>query len=264
MTPASLLLRSTLLALGLAACTAAPPTPTATVGPRLSPAQLQRVGQRIWQNECAGSVAGLTSWNAGEDFASLGIGHFIWYPAGRRGPFEESFPPLAAFLIARGVPMPIWARGPCPWGSKTAFEADANGPHQRELRSLLAGSVGLQTEFILARLQNALPQMLAQAREPQRVKAGFLGLLATPEGAFCLIDYVNFKGEGTAPAERYRGEGWGLLQVLEAMPAPTPAAFAESAKRVLARRVQNAPPERREQRWLAGWHNRCDGYRRPL
>lgn len=260
----SLLLRTALLALGLAACTAAPPPPTASAGPRLSPAQLQRVGQRIWQNECAGSVAGLTSWNAGEDFASLGIGHFIWYPAGRRGPFEESFPPLAAFLAARGVPMPAWAHGPCPWDSKAAFEADAGGPRQRELRGLLAGSVGLQTEFILGRLQRALPKMLAQTRQPQRVEAGFRGLLASPEGAFCLIDYVNFKGEGTAPAERYRGEGWGLLQVLEGLAAPTPAGFADSAKRVLARRVQNAPPERREQRWLAGWHNRCDGYRRPL
>jgi hypothetical protein len=64
----------------------------------LSQTQLQRVGQRIWQNECAGTVAGLTSWNAGEDFASLGIGHFIWYPAGKRGPFEESFPGLVQHL----------------------------------------------------------------------------------------------------------------------------------------------------------------------
>jgi hypothetical protein len=28
--------------------------------------------------------------------------------------------------------------------------------------------------------------------------------------------------------------------------------------------VANAPPERKEQRWLAGWHNRCDGYKRSL
>ena len=39
---------------------------------------------------------------------------------------------------------------------------------------------------------------------------------------------------------------------------------AEAAKRVLSRRVQNAPAERREQRWLAGWHNRCDGYKKSL
>src|SRR6476661_2837441 len=55
---------------------------TAMADVTLSPAQLQRVGQRIWQNECAGTVEGLTSWNSSEDFASLGIGHFIWYPEG--------------------------------------------------------------------------------------------------------------------------------------------------------------------------------------
>src|SRR5438552_18973326 len=60
----------------------------------LSHAEALRIGKRIWQNECNGTVAGLTSWNTGEDFASLGIGHFIWYPEGRRGPFEESFSKL--------------------------------------------------------------------------------------------------------------------------------------------------------------------------
>ena len=246
----------------LTALVSLPTTSPAAVN--LSSSQLQRVGQRIWQNECAGTVAGLTSWNAGEDFASLGIGHFIWYPEGRRGPFEESFPPLAAFLASRGVKVPGWCQGPCPWGSKAAFEADKNGARQKALRTLLSETVPLQTEFILGRLQRALPKMLAQTKQKKRVQANFDGLSATPEGAFCLIDYVNFKGEGTATAERYAGQGWGLLQVLEGMSAPTPAAFAASAKAVLSRRVQNAPAARKEQRWLAGWHNRCDGYLRKL
>lgn len=76
-----------------------------------------------------------------------------------------------------------------------------------------------------------------------------------------MIDYVNFKGEGTSPTERYKGEGWGLLQVLSDMkPGGGAAAFGQAAKRVLTRRVQNSPKERGESRWLAGWHNRCDGY----
>ncbi len=237
---------------------------TAGAAVSLSTAQLQRVGQRIWQNECAGTISGLTSWNAGEDFASLGIGHFIWYPAGKRGPFEESFPPLAAFLQSRGVKVPAYANGPCPWNTKAAFEADKAGARQKELRTLLSQTVSLQTEFILARLQRALPKMLAETKQKKRVQVNFDGLSATPEGAFCLIDYVNFKGEGTAKTERYAGQGWGLLQVLEGMASPTPAAFGASAKAVLSRRVQNAPPARKEQRWLAGWHNRCDGYLRRL
>lgn len=250
------------LTLFLGACVSPITAPSAGVS--LTSAQLQRVGQRIWQNECAGTVSGLTSWNAGEDFASVGIGHFIWYPQGKRGPFEESFPPLAAFLESKGVKMPGWTKGACPWNSKAAFEADKNGPRQTELRSILSKTVGLQTEFIMARLQRALPKMRASTKKPAVVQAHFDALMATPEGAFCLIDYVNFKGEGTAAAERYNGQGWGLLQVLEGMQQPTPTGFAESAKSVLSRRVKNSPAERKEQRWLAGWHNRCNGYKAKL
>src|SRR5437588_1132341 len=67
----------------------------------LSPADTRRIGKRIWQNECNGTIEGLTSWNAGENFASLGIGHFIWYPKGERGPFEESFPKFVRFVAAK-------------------------------------------------------------------------------------------------------------------------------------------------------------------
>jgi len=245
------------------------PAPHGGAGTRLSAAQMDRVGRRIWQNECGGTVAGLTSWNGGEDFASLGIGHFIWYPQGRSGPFAESFPPLLAFLEAHGIATPAWARGACPWPTKAAFEADRNSERQQELRALLSRTVSQQTEFIMARMEAALPKMLAEAKNPALVQGAFLGLKQTPEGTFCLIDYVNFKGEGTKSTERYKGQGWGLLQVLEDMPKSKtvwqmPGEFAEAAKRVLSRRVANAPAERKEQRWLSGWHNRCDSYRRPL
>ncbi len=78
---------------------------------------------------------------------------------------------------------------------------------------------------------------------------------------------MNFKGEGLNPKERYQGEGWGLLQVLIEMSPPAdaeqaPQAFAEAARRVLARRVKNSPPERGETRWLEGWKNRCASYAR--
>ncbi len=62
-----------------------------------------------------GTISGLTSWNQGEDFASLGIGHFIWYPKGRQGPFEESFPTLVSFVSSRGAKLPtlLLGVGPC-------------------------------------------------------------------------------------------------------------------------------------------------------
>jgi hypothetical protein len=80
-----------------------------------------------------------------------------------------------------------------------------------------------------------------------------------------LADYVNFKGEGVLHTERYRGEGWGLLQVLEQMHGTESGAaaareFANSAAAILRRRVQNSPPERHEARWLPGWLNRVHSY----
>jgi hypothetical protein len=229
--------------------------------------QITRIGQRIWKNECGGTVAGLTSWNTGEQFASLGIGHFIWYPAGQRGPFEESFPPLVAYFQSRGVALPAWLPGTrdCPWPTREAFLADANGARQKDLRTLLSRTLREQTEFIIARSEAALPKMLAAAGALRgTVEKHYRALQRTPEGMFCLIDYVNFKGEGTNPAERYAGQGWGLLQVLADMRAGTPGEFAEAAKRVLSRRVANSTAARGEKRWLAGWHNRCDGYKRAL
>lgn len=252
----------------LTGCAAVAPPASGSV--RLSAAQIERVGQRIWQNECGGTVAGLTSWNAGEDFASLGIGHFIWYPQGKSGPFEESFPPLMAFLEARGIATPAWTKVPCPWPTKAAFDEDKKGARQTELRNLLSRTVRQQTEFIMLRMERALPKMLAQTDNSGAVRLAFGSLKTTPEGMFCLIDYVNFKGEGISLKERYNGEGWGLLQVLEEVggnPNSHTAwnvQFAEAAKRVLSRRVANAPAERGEQRWLAGWHNRCDGYKKSL
>ncbi len=77
---------------------------------------------RIWRNESGGDLEKILWWNPGEAFASAGIGHFIWYPPGVRGPFHESFPDLLVFLSSRGVPMPGWlaqdtARG-CPWSTR--------------------------------------------------------------------------------------------------------------------------------------------------
>src|SRR5881227_3254303 len=96
----------------------------------LSHADVLRIGKKIWQNECNGTISGLTSWNRGEDFASLGIGHFIWYPQGKRGPFEESFPKLVTFISDHQVNVPNWLLPPrsCPWSSRAEFERAQNSP----------------------------------------------------------------------------------------------------------------------------------------
>jgi hypothetical protein len=234
----------------------------------LTPAQLSRIGQRIWQNECSGTEAGLTSWNVGEDFASLGIGHFIWYPKGQEGPFEESFPPLVQYLAAAGASVPSWLlqTPDCPWSNRAAFVADAKSQRQVELRSLLKKTVPLQTAFIIQRLQRSVPALIRAGGKP--VATSHAQLSQSAEGMFAMIDYINFKGEGLKSTERYKGQGWGLAQVLGTMraesPAAAPAAFASAAKAVLAQRVKNSPAERKEQRWLAGWQSRCERYKEKL
>ncbi|HEY5793136.1 MAG TPA: hypothetical protein VIS74_07545 [Chthoniobacterales bacterium] len=232
---------------------------------QLSDAQALEIGRRIWKNECAGTVDGLTSWNGGEAFASLGIGHFIWYPTARKGIYEESFPKLVVYFQQRGVKLPSWLTPDalCPWPNRAAFQKDFQSPQMRALRELLARTVPLQAEFAALRLEAALPKMLqrAPAGEREKIRKNFYRVAAEPLGLYALMDYVNFKGEGTSPEERYRGQGWGLLQVLEGMGnGPALKEFAASADRALTRRVGNAPPERKEARWLPGWRNRLKTY----
>src|SRR6188472_4507227 len=100
-----------------------------------------KVGKRVWQNECGGTISGLTSWNQGEDFASLGIGHFIWYPKGRRGPFEESLPKVVGFISKRGAKLPpLLLKGdeqPCPWNSRAEFLRAQHTAEMNQLRQFL-------------------------------------------------------------------------------------------------------------------------------
>jgi hypothetical protein len=230
----------------------------------LSDAELDRIGHRVWQNECGGTREGLTSWNSGENFASLGIGHFIWYPKGVDGPFEESFPKLVKFLGGAGVKTPGWLDGDCPWTTRAAFQADVQSARMKELRDLLASTIRLQSHFLAERMKAALPKMLSAApsAEREKVRTNFTRLAESGAGTYALIDYVNFKGEGTNPKERYHGEGWGLLQVLAAMPTDgsATAGFSRAAASVLERRVKNSPPERGEAKWLTGWKNRVRAY----
>ncbi len=246
--------------------------PVSGVGGRLSAAQKEKIGRMIWQNECGGTVSGLTTWNAGEEFPSLGIGHFIWYPAGFEGRWEESWPRFTSYALSRGATVPPAGRGAdAPWPNKAAFQAQFDGLAMSQLRQWLADNVTLQTDFIIARSQAALPKILnaAPPADRARVRDNYHKVASTANGTYALIDYVNFKGDGTKTGERYNGQGWGLLQVLQGMknvPAGQPAAreFAASAKRALDRRIANSPPARGESRWRAGWHNRCDTYARPL
>jgi hypothetical protein len=234
-------------------------------------AEVERLGRRIWRNEAAGRHDRLVHWLPGESHLSLGIGHVIWYPASARDRFRESFPDLLAFLRRRGIVLPAWLTplAACPWRTRAEFLAAAADPRLIELRDLLAATVTHQVAFLIERLATALPAILAAepvrarlSRRLGRILYAADGKIA-PDGVYALVDYVNFKGEGIQPAERYQGEGWGLLQVLDAMadrPEADLTAFADAAAAVLTRRVALAPGERREARWLGGWLKRVESY----
>ena len=130
-------------------------------------------------------------------------------------------------------------------------------------------TVDLQAQFLVDRLQNALPKMLEETAPSNRVhvQEQFQRMSSSAKGCYALVDYVNFKGEGVLHTERYRGEGWGLLQVLEDIHGTGNGSsaveeFARSASAILTRRVKNSPPERNESRWLPGWINRVNSYAR--
>ncbi|NGX59005.1 MAG: hypothetical protein KR126chlam3_00149 [Chlamydiae bacterium] len=236
---------------------------------KLEKETLSRIGLKIWQNECRGTVDGLISWNPGEEFPSLGIGHFIWYPEGATKKFEEGFPPLVAFLEEKlkekDQKIPSWTKSKkgFPWKTRESFLKDKRSKKMQQLRELLSTTLDLQITFLYERFNAAEEKILPQLTEKQ--KAHLSALKNSSQGVYALIDYVNFKGTGLSEAERYRGEGWGLLQILQDISEDTSedqlvSAFVTSGKKVLARRVRNAPVHRKEDRWLNGWYKRLETY----
>jgi hypothetical protein len=109
--------------------------------------------------------------------------------------------------------------------------------------------------------------MLKAAPENLRshIEQQYRRIAASPMGGYVLTDYVNFKGEGVSRSERYRGQGWGLMQVLASMQGAMAGLeaieeFVRTADALLTRRVANSPPHRQEQHWLAGWRKRLTTY----
>ena len=235
----------------------------------ISRSELNAIGEKIFKNEAAGKKENLVYWNEGENFPSLGIGHFIWYKQGEPGIFEESFPQLVEFLKSKNVKLPkIMAENKySPWKDRQELInlKTKKNPDIEELTNFLYENKDLQIMFIFKRLESSLEKMLAVSNDRENVRKQFYRVASSPNGLYPLIDYVNFKGEGTNPKERYKEQGWGLLQVLENMKgAETGKAalteFSNSAKFVLQRRVNNSDPSKNERKWLQGWFNRCNTY----
>lgn len=260
----------------------APPKLVEAAMPQITipPGLATKVGHQVWLNETGGNRDMITAWNEAEDFASLGIGHFIWFPEGLKTRFKESFPAMMAYLRERGAKPPAWLDHdrvpPCPWPTRTVFKREFNSHKTKGLRAYLHSTVGLQAEYLALRMQAALPKILTALesdQEREHVRRQFNRVVAASSDLYPLIDYINFKGEGIAASETYPNkktgvpEGWGLKHVLLHMQGDTAdreavlGSFADAARFVLLRRIANNPPNKR---WQAGWMARVETYRRPL
>ncbi|WP_423968059.1 hypothetical protein [Bradyrhizobium sp.] len=241
---------------------------------------VKKVGQKIWLNETAGRRDAITTWNASEDFASLGIGHFIWFPAGKTASFEEGFPLLIEFLRKQRVQLPPWLdKTPiphCPWMNSAEFKREFNSPVMIQLRQFLLDTVAEQTQFLVVRAQGAMDKILRNtpdSADRAHIIAQFSRMARASGDQYPLIDYIDFKGEGTNPAEtalnQQTGErqGWGLKQVLLSMRGATSdrdavlAEFADAARLVLQQRIRNTPAIGNAR---VGWLRRIETYRRPI
>jgi hypothetical protein len=237
----------------------------------LSLEEVQRIGSQVFENECHSQEKWLVQWNEGEDFLSLGIGHFIWYPKGDKGPFQESFLDFLSYAKASGATLPQWLSAdptlPCPWDSREDFLRDQDASQLKELRKFLVETKLIQLNFIVKRLKEALPSILKNIPEQDRARIAFQfnRVAAALLGEYALADYVNFKGLGILSSERYQGQGWGLFQVLDGMRGVDQAPnameeFVRSADKVLVERVAHSPYERHEKKWLPGWKKRINSY----
>lgn len=223
--------------------------------------EAKKIGKEIFSNECSSKKERLVWWNVGEDFPSLGIGHFIWYSKNSKRPFEETFPDLLSFLEHNHICLPDWLshERSCPWSTKKEFLEDKI--KRKQLQDFLSQTVDLQAQFIAQRTESMLLRLFSYIEEEkkEKVQKHIAHLEASWQGKFALIDYLHFKGDGTMESERYAGKGWGLKQVLEEMSDDEDAvsAFVEAAKAVLEQRVKSKPTEKL---WLHGWHARIDRY----
>jgi hypothetical protein len=222
-------------------------------------------------NETSGNPKYLMYWSSNENFASLGIGHFIWYPQGVPQRFDQTFPDMIQYYIDHKVEIPNWLKSAvktgAPWPNKEVFERARNDREFKQLEYLLMNTKALQTQFFFDRVHESIPEIVKFVAPQYRehIKNNYNAVANSRGGWYPLIDYINFKGKGIKATERYNNQGWGLLQVLQTM-RPVQAGpdalreFSLAADIVLKRRVRNSPPENNEQQWLRGWKVRTDTY----
>jgi len=226
------------------------------------------IGMKIWFNESGGKLTGLVMWNQGEKCASLGIGHFTWYPY-PLGSANDGFPQFVKYLRQQGIAVPNWLRADAAryaiWSNREEFIAAEASRQMYELRIFLQESIAMQARFMAHQLETVLPKLLANIPPHERpyVCTQFYKLAHTEAGLYAMMDYLNFRGNGASNS--YGTNNTGLLRVLQDMryapPMATPVqAFTWSAKNALTRRLAHASEDSQDTHWIVGWLKRVDRY----
>jgi len=188
---------------------------------KLSREQLLAVAEKIFQNETGGVRNNLVDWNDGENFPSLGIGHFTWFKASGDKDIQEL---IAFFDNTRDI--------------QVMFIYD-------RLKSSLDKMI--QASSNKENLKNQFDRMV---NTPNGLYALIDYVNFKGEGLKGVSSYNNVAWGLRQVLENMKGTATGQSALVE---------FSNSAKDILARRVKNAP--RNESRWLQGWYNRVDTYK---
>lgn len=238
-------------------------------GRQLSQQEIHKIGRWIFFNETSGKEELMIFWNTHEDFPSFGIGHCIWHLKDQEPVHEEQFPALCTYLKKHGVKLPAWLNSAllkgAPWKNREAFLKDTK--RSAELLEILKETIDLQARFMVERVHQKLPEIIAAAPDEYRKKLqSHCALLEqTSMGTYALVDYLNFKGSGLNHLADGRRQYWGLLQVLLGIPEHVTKetilkAFTISAAKVLMRRVEESAPDYKLLKFFNGWMKRVSTY----
>ncbi len=237
----------------------------------ISKADTLGVAQRVFKNECDVEIGCLLEWNPGEEFLSLGLEHFTWYPANSPNNANEAFNSYLQYAKEAGEHLPDWLNKTpfpaCPWSNREQFLNSKGSQEYKDMLDFMTRTKDCQTNYLIENSKRSLDKIIAVAPEDQRLRITKIlsQLTNDPQGLYAVIDYINFKGPGIGQADDFEGEGWGLLQVLQGMHDTSTSKealeeFVRSAKTILMHRVFNASNNKHEDRWLQGWLRRIDTY----
>lgn len=197
--------------------------------------------------------AEFTEWGQGEDFPSLGLGHYIWYPEGtpkEAKKFEESFPQYIEFMLKNcniAIPADLQDTSHkqvilkieggklingAPWKEKLSADGKEGFDVLKKIPTSGASSLtkflwtkentDCQAKFQQKRLADAIAAMRAKPTNPGMCSL-IDGFMHDRNSYLAMLDYVNFKGDGNNPQKDFyvhKDKGtiqWGLKQVIESV-----------------------------------------------